>query len=528
MIYTRKYSTTRRTCLALSVSLALVSSAVNADFLNDIYTGAGSNVTNGASFQSGGMTYYTAGSVSARFPVSSLKVISFTPPSFKGGCNGVDMMAGSFGFMNRAQLEQFMRSVVQNAGAVAFTLAMEVLSAPLKSVMKEWVDKISSLNEYFRNSCAAAKGLVAATGATAWAKKTSADLTSSTAEGMGGSNSLGSDSNAAAEGDASTAQEQMNSDPNTEQNSADVSDGSGGTKKLPVAAQYNLMWLALNNVTDFNLPDSSPLKNVVNGDTDLYRRLVMSMFGTQVIGSRTKSQDSNSGGDTTSPARPMVMIQTETVFPDDFVGEPSIDVARSINLIQCSDAAECLPSGATAQKFDITSQAIGTGFASLAKTDLMTIIEAINSGDTASQAKGWDAVRQVSAWTELPVPKLISVLHSLSTQAGSASGVLDLYARLVGEEAVSLIYEQGAHDAKTAIMRNSDLLAQSGVEPNILDQMIRNIDLKRDEVRKRRQLASDRIAQMNVTVDFLNQMQKAKLIGMSEKMRSLVSYWAKK
>ncbi|MDN4704685.1 conjugal transfer protein TraH [Vibrio parahaemolyticus] len=42
-------------------------------------------------------------------------LVSFTPPSWKAGCGGVDMFGGSFSFINAEQLVTMMRAVAANA-----------------------------------------------------------------------------------------------------------------------------------------------------------------------------------------------------------------------------------------------------------------------------------------------------------------------------------------------------------------------------------------------------------------------------
>jgi len=79
------------------------------------------NATPGQVFETQRRGGITVGSVVARSRVVRPNFISITPPSIRGGCQGMDLIGGSFSFINGEQLQQFLRSIASNALNYAFT-----------------------------------------------------------------------------------------------------------------------------------------------------------------------------------------------------------------------------------------------------------------------------------------------------------------------------------------------------------------------------------------------------------------------
>ena len=92
------------------------------DWFNDI--GAYGNVTGANAYRGQTMNFYTGGSLYMRTPVRNYPLASITPPSFRAGCGGIDLYAGSFSFINKDQFVALLRNIGNNAIGAAFNMAL--------------------------------------------------------------------------------------------------------------------------------------------------------------------------------------------------------------------------------------------------------------------------------------------------------------------------------------------------------------------------------------------------------------------
>lgn len=110
----------------------------------------------------------TLGAVSARSRIVRPNVVSLTPPSIRGGCQGLDLVGGSFSFINGEQLQQYLRSIASNALNYAFTLALEGVCPTCMQKMEKLRDWTDEMNGKLMDSCHWASTLVNATGMDEW------------------------------------------------------------------------------------------------------------------------------------------------------------------------------------------------------------------------------------------------------------------------------------------------------------------------------------------------------------------------
>ncbi|MFK5948027.1 MAG: conjugal transfer protein TraH [Methylococcales bacterium] len=135
-----------------------INTKVNSWFSNMDYV----NVTPNGSYQSQGARYVTGGGISVRAPITQPfnNLVNVQTPSFSAGCGGIDMYTGGFSFIDADQFVENLRAIGQNAQALAFMLAIQIVSPQLSGVMEEiqsWAEKINSLNI---NSCEMAMGIM--------------------------------------------------------------------------------------------------------------------------------------------------------------------------------------------------------------------------------------------------------------------------------------------------------------------------------------------------------------------------------
>lgn len=127
--------------------------------MDSLFSGM-TNVTMPGVYETQRRGVLAGGRVTTKNKIFNENLVSFTPPSWKAGCGGVDLFGGSFSFINSDQLIQLLRSVASNATGYAFQLALDNVSPDISKHINEFQKKIQQLNQYLGNSCQLAQGLV--------------------------------------------------------------------------------------------------------------------------------------------------------------------------------------------------------------------------------------------------------------------------------------------------------------------------------------------------------------------------------
>jgi len=120
-----------------------------------------SNVTSGGVYETQGARYYTAGGVSARAPITQApQLVTVQSPRFSAGCAGIDWYSGGFSTINADEFVQHLRAIGQNAQALAFMLAIQVVSPQLAGVMERIQHWSNDYLKMGQDSCQTAMALV--------------------------------------------------------------------------------------------------------------------------------------------------------------------------------------------------------------------------------------------------------------------------------------------------------------------------------------------------------------------------------
>jgi conjugative transfer pilus assembly protein TraH len=136
---------------------ASVASAMD-DFMRD--AGGAANVTGPSAFQGQSAGYYSLGNVWTRFPQKTTSLVNLQLPSIRAGCGGIDLFAGSFSFINAAEIVAMLKAVANNAVGFAFKLAIDTVCPECSKVMDEFAQKAQMMNALNISSCETAQGLV--------------------------------------------------------------------------------------------------------------------------------------------------------------------------------------------------------------------------------------------------------------------------------------------------------------------------------------------------------------------------------
>jgi hypothetical protein len=100
------------------------------------------------------------GAVWSRFPQKNIQPFNIQLPHARAGCGGIDLFAGSFSFINTAELVAMLKATANNALGFAFKLAIDTISPEIGKVMDELAQKVQQMNQMNISSCETAQALV--------------------------------------------------------------------------------------------------------------------------------------------------------------------------------------------------------------------------------------------------------------------------------------------------------------------------------------------------------------------------------
>lgn len=149
---------------ALALSIALVSSS-HADVAGDMTSffngiNVASNITKPAAFQSQAAGFYGGGSLYARTRVSRYQLVELDLPSYRAGCNGIDLFTGSLSFISHQKLVDLGKQVMTSSGAYAVDVMLATTVPELKQVRDYLQTMAQKVNQASVNSCEMAQNFV--------------------------------------------------------------------------------------------------------------------------------------------------------------------------------------------------------------------------------------------------------------------------------------------------------------------------------------------------------------------------------
>lgn len=154
-----KYSSLSICLSAGALSFATSSHAGLSTQMDSVFNGM-TNVTSPGVHEGQRRGVITGGRMTTKFPIVNQDIMSFSPPSWKAGCGGIDMFMGSFSMVDSDQIVELFRAVAANATGYAFKLALSTVFPDAESIVADLQDKIQQMNQHLGNSCQLAQGLV--------------------------------------------------------------------------------------------------------------------------------------------------------------------------------------------------------------------------------------------------------------------------------------------------------------------------------------------------------------------------------
>lgn len=292
---------------ALNAGILTPASAAVGDEMQTFFDDAGvrANITGPSAFQGQSAGYYSGGNIWTRFPQKSIQPFNLQLPHARAGCGGIDLFAGSFSFINAAELVAMLKATANNAIGFAFQLAIDAISPQISGIIKDMSQKVQQLNQMNISSCETAQGLVGGL----WPKMES--TRSTICEAVGNSQGLFSDWAASRQG--------CN---NGDQRDATIAANNNPEMKDQLIGEpHNFTWDILNKSPQFA------------GYDQQFKEMVMTIIGTVITkpsGDKTKGTIINRFG----PG-------------DDSIIEALLDGTQggnAVKILQCNDT-ECLNVG---------------------------------------------------------------------------------------------------------------------------------------------------------------------------------------
>ncbi len=151
----------------LSCALAGAATARSMQEVFDAINATG-NASAPAVVQGQTLNHYAGGSLTMRLPNRTYQLASITPPRFAGGCNGIDLFAGGFSFINSDEMVAMLRNIGSSAISYAFNLAIQNMCPPCYNIMEALKTTANWANRLSIDTCQAGVGVVNAAAPAAW------------------------------------------------------------------------------------------------------------------------------------------------------------------------------------------------------------------------------------------------------------------------------------------------------------------------------------------------------------------------
>jgi len=445
-------------CGSLLMMSPALTSPAKAGFMEDFFNSAGamSNVTNAQVYSTGTSELLSGGSLVFKSPQRTFTPFSFTPPSLKAGCGGIDMYMGAFGMANKQEFVQFLRNVGQNSAGLAFKVALQAMSPDLATQVQEIADTINDWNKYFGSSCEAAKRVMDS-GPNAWLSE------------VVGNAKRNLVATGAVTGETE-ARDMVETNGDAAINNAPSRQNDAG--KTIESAEINIVWAAMNRGT-------------LSGLTDDEKEIMMSLFGTTIL------RKIGSGDSATLRADPKLEAKFKISA---LVGNPA-GPPGTFTLLKCDDPDRCL------NPYSISVQM--PTFGQLFYTKSTALRDAIRN---RTQPNLQD-LKLLSMGTSLPLIRIIEV-SAATSQSLLNDEMLEVWSTAAAWEIASQYVEDVAGNLQVMLQaaRDSDT---SALRANEVQKVVEDLNRTKNEMRGERAQIYSRVQQVGALISQLEHLERA-------------------
>lgn len=134
--------------------------SLNADMQSYLNNTIKANYQEAGSYKGQVRGAYSLGGAKIKYGVSSsYSPINIQLPSLKMGCGGIDATFGSFSILNEEYLINFLKSVMAQAPAFLWQLALSTLDKDTQTIINELQKAVAAANSFNLNACATSQKL---------------------------------------------------------------------------------------------------------------------------------------------------------------------------------------------------------------------------------------------------------------------------------------------------------------------------------------------------------------------------------
>lgn len=292
-----------RNLLIELIVVLLVSISAQASLLDKIFPYSNVNRPEIWQDQLGG--FATGGSIHARVPATNLKLLHLDLPDLKGGCGGIDLFSGGFGYINLPNLENLIKNIGTTAVSYSVMLTIKSLSPQISDLLENLEATARFINSQNINSCQMGASIAAGL----FPKTQASQELACNARKMSNPNSVGSEL-----GSYFTAR--YNCQNPVERDKTNDVDSS------LLGPEYNLVWKALSKMA-VEIDSTGQKKETT--ETVANKEFLMSLSGTLVA--KTNSFEHKGS-----------LIKNAQILDTIVLGSST----GQINLYKCDEAVKCL------------------------------------------------------------------------------------------------------------------------------------------------------------------------------------------
>ncbi|SFS32111.1 Conjugative relaxosome accessory transposon protein [Succinivibrio dextrinosolvens] len=428
----------------------------------DEYLGSMSNSTSAKAFQTNTRSVFSGGSFTVKNRVFNGNLVSFSPPSFKASCRGIDMFMGSFSFINADELIMLFRSIASNALGFLFKVALMVVSPAISEIMQKFSDIVREINKLVSDTCNADMGTTIRN-----VKDSIQNIGQATTGLINSVKNVGDNF----ESGFNQAKAALSfEDPKTTAEKTDPV----AAKKMNVNG--NMLWNAMKANYDRGIerPFNARLKNI--GYKEGLEEIVLSMVGSIKV--------SESKADATA-ANNMEAGNTIDDIPSILDFETFV-LGNSFKLYNCSGDNECKKDGYPHTDEDTSKK----GFARVLYNQLCGTTD-IDSPCLPGSAlekmvqneKGTNAQKAAVLFIDPHIAQSLAKLQSLSAGASQSDYAQSLGANLV-QKYIGTIALHSAHSMMTEILKEIRIQVSSMKNATVREALEKKIDRAEEDMHR--------------------------------------------
>lgn len=315
--------------------------------------------------------FATGGSIHVRTPSTSLQMMHLDLPSFKGGCGGIDLFGGGFGYINKSNLEVLIKNIGTTALSYSVMLTIKSLSGQVSDLIENLEAMARFINGQNINSCQMGASIAAGL----FPKTEASNELACNARKMGSQ-----DVEASKIANYFTARYECQD--STKRFNANKEDSN------LLGSEYNLVWKALAKMlgTVTQQTDASGQQKPVD-NTRADKEFLMSLSGT-LIAKKDSFEHKNS------------LIKNSQILDTIVFGSS----ANTINLYQCDAGPDCLNPSVVTETFTPERSVLHK-----VRTLLASIGEKIIQENAGSSPQLTETEKYLATTTSIPIIKLIAL-----------------------------------------------------------------------------------------------------------------------